>query len=149
MTHSPSSNTAQLLGPAADVNGPRQSISSPGSIGASSDTVIKNGRMDCLNIVERPAKVDISEYSQALRRLEEQLSLNDDTVTKFDPPYSDYDNSNDSEIIIHGQDYSRSAGMPDYLNNLGQQQYSGLCHFSGAQICQINISLSLYLPIDS
>ncbi|KAM7487124.1 hypothetical protein LguiB_024608 [Lonicera macranthoides] len=128
LTHSPSSYTAQLPGPAADVNGLRESISSPGSVEASSDTVIKNGRMDCLNIVERPAKVDSSsefKISQALRELEEQLSLNDDTITKFDPPYSDYDNSNDSEILIHVQDYSRSAGMPDDLNNIWQQQYSG------------------------
>jgi hypothetical protein len=60
-----------------------------------------------------------------LKQLKEQLSLDDDTITAFDPFYTRYDNSNDSDITARGQGSSQSAGISDDLNNLWQQQYSG------------------------
>lgn len=140
LTHSPNSNTTQVAGSTSfrEFQKPYQSISSPGSVEVSSDLVIKNDRTNYLDIIESTGEVENSsdlEINQALRRLEEQLSLNDDSLEQIGSFYYETQNSNDG-YIVHNQSSLRSAGMQDGSNNLMSQHSSGLCHLFGAQNCE-------------
>lgn len=78
---------------------PYQSLSSPE---VSSEIAIKNNGMDHLDRVDRREQRESSpeiEVTQALRRLEEQLSLNEDSVKCISTFYSQDENSNDSDIL--------------------------------------------------
>ena len=135
MCQSPSSFTSQHPGSTAVVSEypeTSQYLSSPGSVEVSSEAVITSNA-NCLEITERTGEVD-----KALRRLEEQLSLNDDSLKGMDPFYSENENSNDSEYVGQDQFYSRSAGM--------QETQSVLCHNS-IQVCFLHLHLvgKLYL----
>lgn len=84
---------------------------SPGSVEVSSDLVIKNGRESVDNLY-RTGESDSSskaDVSQALRRLEEQLSLNDDSFNEFvddNPNGSDIpEYSGDQFTAFHGQEH--------------------------------------------
>ena len=104
---SPSSYAPQYPGSTAiisELSKPRQS---PGSVEDrldSSDAVIKSNGMHHLDRGESMGEIGSSylfEGSQALQRLEEQLSLNDDSLEKNDPFWRGNDNSNDSDFIIN------------------------------------------------
>lgn len=133
----------------SDFFDPYQSSSSPGSVEVSSDMAVKNNGMDHLDTVDRRGQKDGStelEVTHALRRLEEQLSLNEDSIKEI-PFYSQDENSNDSDILQyqresakqdqcvalpHGpehidQRYRGHVGMQDDLNNLGFLSAAGDC----------------------
>ncbi|GMY26560.1 calmodulin-binding transcription activator 4 isoform X1 [Fagus crenata] len=133
----------------SDFFDPYQSSSSPGSVEVSSDMAVKNNGMDQLDGVDRRGQKDGStelEVTHALRRLEEQLSLNEDSIKEI-PFYSQDENSNDSDILQyqresakqdqcvalpHGpehidQRYRGHVGMQDDLNNLGFLSAAGDC----------------------
>ncbi|KAL6969247.1 hypothetical protein U1Q18_028971 [Sarracenia purpurea var. burkii] len=99
---------------------------SPESVEVSSDAVVKSDELDHLDRIGREGETSTSspglEVSQALRRIEEQLSLNDDTLKEIGPFCNENENSNDSEYIINDQ--CRPAASLN-LNNLVSQQDSG------------------------
>ncbi|GLU06224.1 hypothetical protein SLE2022_232720 [Rubroshorea leprosula] len=129
---SPSSNSHTSQNPGSnsvisDIYEPSQSLSSPGSVEVSSNIGIKNKGVD--NAEKHTSSADI-EVGQALRRLEEQLSLTEDTVKDISL-FSSKDD--DLEILefgkeiskqepLHGQDYILQdqlyTGMGNYPNNL-------------------------------
>ncbi|GAB4839753.1 hypothetical protein Ancab_020463 [Ancistrocladus abbreviatus] len=79
----------------SDVQDPYQNLSSPGSTEVSSEVVIKDNRILHYDRVERTGNLSTSshiEVSQALRRLEEQLSLDDDTLKDYEPIYHQDEN---------------------------------------------------------
>ncbi|GLT73799.1 hypothetical protein SLA2020_456330 [Shorea laevis] len=111
----------------SDIYEPSQGLSSPESVEVSSNIGIKNKGVD--NTEEHTSSADI-EVGQALRRLEEQLSLTEDTIKDISP-FSSKDD--DLEILefgkeiskqepLHGQDYILQdqlyTGMGNYPNNL-------------------------------
>lgn len=78
-----------------------QNQSSPGEI--CSDAVINNsGTSDTTGRTEEAISSPGLEMSQALRRLEEQLSLNDDSFKEIDPLYADAINDDSSFIQMQG-----------------------------------------------
>ncbi|CAK9169100.1 unnamed protein product [Ilex paraguariensis] len=130
LCQSPSSFTSQHPGSTAVVSEypePSQYLSSPGSVEVSSESVITS-TANCLEITERTGEVDNSsseqELDKALRKLEEQLSLNNDSLKEMDPFYSENENSNDSDYVGQDQFYIRSAGMQDDSISPVPQQYS-------------------------
>ncbi|XP_057496326.1 calmodulin-binding transcription activator 4-like isoform X2 [Actinidia eriantha] len=101
---SPSSNAPQYPGSTSTISELSKPHQSPGSVEDSSDAVIKSNGMHHLNRCKSMGEISSSslfEVSQALQRLEEQLSLNDDSLEKNDPFWRGNDNSNDSDFIIN------------------------------------------------
>ncbi|KAF5952802.1 hypothetical protein HYC85_010746 [Camellia sinensis] len=124
-SQSPNCYTAQHPGSTivSELYEPHQS---PGSVEVSSDAVVKSNGMDHLDWIERKGEMSSSselEVSQALRRLEEQLSLNDDSLEEIGPFCSENENSNDSECVINDQ-YKSSASLDD-VNTLALGRESG------------------------
>lgn len=130
LVQSPSSNTTQLPGSAAvgsELVDSYESTSSPCSIEVSSGVVIKGNGTSRFNGTERVVEPDGSpelEINQALRRLEEQLSLNDENLKDIGPFYSENENSYDLDYDLPEQSY-RTSEMQDGSNNHVLQQYSG------------------------
>ncbi|XP_057485499.1 calmodulin-binding transcription activator 4-like isoform X2 [Actinidia eriantha] len=125
-SQSPSSHTAQHPGSATAISELYDPYQSPGSVEISSDAVANSNGMDHLDMIERKGESNGSselEFSQALRRLEEQLSLNDETLEEIGSFCNGNENLNDSESIINGQ--SEFAPSVDDLNTLLLQQQSG------------------------
>lgn len=78
-----------------------QNQSSPGEI--CSDAIINNnGTTDTIGRTEEVISSPGLEMCQALRRLEEQLSLNDDSLKEIDPLYGDAINDDSSLIQMQG-----------------------------------------------
>lgn len=144
-SQSQSSYTAQNLGSNSVISELQQSYQnqySPTEV--SSEVVIKTNGMIHLkntNISEefnnRSSGIEVS---QALRRLEEQLSLNEDNLEEigiFGSQNENFGNSgglNDGNIfsrdqqvgsVSHDQLYGGYAGMQDYSNSLGLLENSG------------------------
>ncbi|KAL6974820.1 Calmodulin-binding transcription activator 4, partial [Sarracenia purpurea var. burkii] len=122
---SPRSYTAQHPGSTAVINELYKPYQSPGSEEDNSDEVIKTNGMDLLDRIER--MVDISnsselEFSKALQRLEEELSLDDDSLKEIDPLCRENGNLNDSEYILNDK---CTAALPDDLSNPVLQRESG------------------------
>ncbi|RXH71603.1 hypothetical protein DVH24_025104 [Malus domestica] len=137
-SHSPSSNSTPpgSISIVSDLREPNQNLSSPGSLEVSSDIVNKNGRGNPENLygtgeLDSLTKFDVN---QALRQLEEQLSLNEDSFKGFmdDSPnasdildYTDITNKdqfaafNEPGYVVHDQFYSEPARMQ------GNADYSG------------------------
>lgn len=93
---------------------------SPGAVEVSTDAVVKNNGIDSLDRIAGLAQSSSSselEVSQALRRLEEQLSSNDDSLDAM---------KNDLDLIQIGQ--SRYVAYPDDENDLLLQQETGMWH---------------------
>lgn len=114
LSQSPSSYTAQHPGSLTMISELHEPYQSPGSIEVSSDAVVKTKGMDHLGMKEIKEEVVGSselEVSQALRRLEMQLSLTDDTVEDIGPFCNEDENSNDAEDIIN--DRFRSTASLD------------------------------------
>lgn len=130
LIQSPCSNTTQLPATTAVVSEPVESYEStfsPSSIEVSSDVVIKGNGTSCFDGTEFTVKTDGSpelEINQALKRLEEQLSLNDENLKDIGPFYIENDNSYDLDYDLREQSY-RTTEMQDGSNNRGLQQYAG------------------------
>ncbi|KAK4265058.1 hypothetical protein QN277_026160 [Acacia crassicarpa] len=95
-SQSPSSYTTQKLGSTSmfgDSCEPNQSFSSPRSVEFASDIVIKNNGMDHLDGTEAESG---NSTAEALRRLEEQLSLNEDSFKEIDSFSGEQENAHDS-----------------------------------------------------
>lgn len=108
-SQSPISGNTQQLGSSSLLGESYDQIhnlSSPGSVEFSSSVVIKSNGMNYSQDIERTEEVTSSsshEISQALRRLEEQLSLNDDSLEEIGNCYTQNENSHDSEKSTQGQ----------------------------------------------
>lgn len=107
-TQSPCSSTTPNQGSTSigDLYEPCQSLTSPGSIEVSSDVLMKTNGGDYFQGGERTGNLGSStelNVSQALRRLEEQLSLNDDSLKEFDPSSSQDEDPVKSELEYDGE----------------------------------------------
>ena len=114
---SPSSNSYTSQNPgsnslASDVHEPYQNLSSPGSVEISSDIVIKNNEID--NAVEYTSPADL-QVSQALKRLEEQLSLNEDSFKEMSPFCSLDGDTDDSKFLEYGRGIANQDPQADLL----------------------------------
>ncbi|KAH0991941.1 hypothetical protein GBA52_003424 [Prunus armeniaca] len=149
-SNSPSDKTTQNRGSISmisDLHEPYQNLSSPGSVEVNSDVAIKkNGRENPDKLYgteesDSSAKFDVS---QALRRLEEQLSLNEDSFNEFvdDNPNSDImdrfneflDDTNGSDILedhsdMTNQDQFTAFHGPEYV--VHDQFYGGRAQMQG------------------
>ncbi|XVF02782.1 hypothetical protein REPUB_Repub04eG0203800 [Reevesia pubescens] len=97
---------------ASDVHEPYQNFSSPGSVEVSSEIVIKNDGID--NTVEYTSTADLH-VSQALKRLEEQLSLDEDSFKEMSS-FSSLDEDTDySEFLEYGGAISKQDPQADLL----------------------------------
>ncbi|XVF85297.1 hypothetical protein PTKIN_Ptkin17bG0106300 [Pterospermum kingtungense] len=111
----PNSSTSQNPGSnslASAVHEVYQNSSSPGSIEVSSNTVIKNNGLD--NTVEYTSPADL-QVSQALKRLEEQLSLNEDSVKEMSGLCSLDCDTNDSKFLECGREFAKQELQADLL----------------------------------
>ncbi|KAL2547213.1 Calmodulin-binding transcription activator 4 [Forsythia ovata] len=125
---SPNSFTTQQQDSSVVINGsnePYQNTSSPGSVEISSDGV-KSHEMYQSDITERIEEINSTsdpDLGQALRRIEQQLSLNDDVVDEINTFYIE---NKDSNYLGNGlNDYELSAQRPDASDSLLLQQHSG------------------------
>ncbi|XWS22785.1 hypothetical protein CRYUN_Cryun29cG0066000 [Craigia yunnanensis] len=112
---SPNSYTSQNPGSntlASDVHEPYQNLSSPGSVEVSTDIVIKNNGID--NTVEYASPADL-QASQTLKRLEEQLSLNEDSFKEMSPFCSLDGDTNDSKFLEYGTEIAKPEPQADLL----------------------------------
>ncbi|KAK1552677.1 hypothetical protein Q3G72_021557 [Acer saccharum] len=101
----------------SDFYEPYQSSSSPGSVEVSSGIAIKDNSVD---IIGEFTGCDDVKTSQALRRLEEQLSLNDDfyqEIDSFPNQYFEYEGG-----ISKQEQYEALSQSPEYTV---QEQYNG------------------------
>lgn len=115
---------------------PSQSLSSSGSVEVSSEIAVKDNGID--------SKREITNYvgdevNRALRKLEEQLSLNDDIIEEIDSLSSqdlEYKNEmskqdqfraslQSSEYVVEGQYNGGHAGFLDDSNDLVLSQNAG------------------------
>ncbi|XP_054805845.1 calmodulin-binding transcription activator 4 isoform X2 [Prosopis cineraria] len=113
-SQSPSSYTTQKLGSTSmfgDLYDPKQSFSCPGSVEFTSDIVIKNNGIDHLDGTEAESgnSTGLEVTQAALRRLEEQLSLNEDSLKEIDSLSSEQESTHDSSpeqntMAINNQD---------------------------------------------
>jgi len=121
-----------------------QTHSSPSSAEVSSINAIINHGTDNLDGVEGAALCSSSDLdvSKALRRIEEQLSLNDDAIKEIVPVFDD-------------DEYFNSVGLLDYEREISQQdQHEALLQVSDPVNCQFlsendglrNVS-SNYMPL--
>ncbi|XP_030459800.1 calmodulin-binding transcription activator 4 isoform X1 [Syzygium oleosum] len=121
---SPSPYSIQNQGSASLDSCQTQSSPSPAEV-TSVKAVINHG-MDNLDRVEGAALCSSSDLnmSKALRRIEEQLSLNDDTMKEIDPLFVD-------------DEYFNSVGFLDCEREISQQdQHEALLHVSDPVNCQ-------------
>ncbi|KAL3322384.1 hypothetical protein AABB24_039821 [Solanum stoloniferum] len=79
------------------------------------------------------------EISQALRRLEEQLNLNDDSSPEIYSLYSEIKNSNDAENVVH--DKSSLVQIQDNPNNLLLLPHSGESSESQDQLLNLDANM--------
>ncbi|MCD9640170.1 hypothetical protein HAX54_025314 [Datura stramonium] len=115
---------------------------SPGYGEICSDAVINSNWMNVSNITRRSEGLSSSprvEISQALRSLEEQLSLNDDSAAEMFPLYSDIENSNDAENLVY--DKSSHVQIQDNSNNLLLQPHSGESSESQHQLLNLDANM--------
>ncbi|KAM0020163.1 putative transcription factor CG1-CAMTA family [Helianthus debilis subsp. tardiflorus] len=105
---------------------PYDNTSSPSSIEVSSDAVTKSngtGSLSYTQGIEEISGSPNSEIDQALRRIEEQLSLDEDNLKDISAFYNaNIEISNDSEFSANERTY---AGMQDGSNNFASEQYPG------------------------
>ncbi|KAL2510341.1 Calmodulin-binding transcription activator 4 [Forsythia ovata] len=107
-------------------NEPNQSQPSPGSMEITSTEVIKTRGINPSDIIERKKEVNSSsepDLSEALRIIEQQLSLNDDVEKEINTFYIENEDSIDLENVLC--DYDLSAQTPDHSENLLSKRHSG------------------------
>lgn len=117
-TQSPGSSTTQNPGSISisDLYEPYQTLMSPGSAEVSSDIVIKKNDGEHFNGVEGTGVLGTEtelNVSEALRRLEEQLSLNDDGFKEFDLQCNQDDDPNELDLL----DYKSEISNQDHYAN--------------------------------
>ncbi|XP_058192814.1 calmodulin-binding transcription activator 4-like [Rhododendron vialii] len=118
---SPSALAAQHPAAAALIGEVYEPYQSPGAVEVSSDAVVQNNGMDHLDRIAGTPEISSSselEVGQALRRLEEQLSLNDDGFEEIKN-----ENSNDLDLMLNYQ--CRYVPFPDDEIDLVLQQETG------------------------
>nr|GMD96771.1 calmodulin-binding transcription activator 4-like isoform X1 [Ipomoea batatas] len=126
-SQSPSPYSTQYAGSSVVVNESFEPYSSPGSVEISSHAATTSNGISQSSVREGVDEVSSSsarEMSLALRKLEEQLSLNDDSFKEIDPLYNDIDNSDGVQNIL--DDHRTFTRMPEDSNSLLLQQHSGL-----------------------
>ena len=115
---------------------PYESTSSPSSVEVTSDVVNKSNGTSPLSLAEGTEELGGSpnfEVDQALQRIREQLSLDEDNLNDIGAFYSENgafysenEISNESGLTINEQDYCGSGGIQDGSNNYASEQYPGL-----------------------
>ncbi|XP_076926007.1 calmodulin-binding transcription activator 4-like [Bidens hawaiensis] len=103
---------------------PYDNNSSPSSTEFSSEVItISNGTspMSCSQGIEETGGSNF-EIDQALRRIKEQLSLDEDNMKDISAFYSENEISNDSGFSVNEQDF---GGIQDGSNNYASEQYPG------------------------
>lgn len=96
----------------------------------SSSQIVTSHRMNQLDIKERTNEASSSsapDLSEALRRIEQQLSLNDDEVTEINTYYFENEDSNDLVDVL--REYELSGQTPNGPGNILSQQ-SGVYYLS-------------------
>ncbi|KAI7737618.1 hypothetical protein M8C21_017052, partial [Ambrosia artemisiifolia] len=105
---------------------PYDNTSSPSSIEVSSDVVTKSNGTGSLSYAQGIEEIDSSpssNFGQALRRLEEQLSLDEDNLKDISAfNYNAKEISNESEFSANERTY---GGMQDDSINFASEQYPG------------------------
>ncbi|KAI3730814.1 hypothetical protein L1987_61992 [Smallanthus sonchifolius] len=104
---------------------PYDNTSSPSSIDLSSDLITKsNGTspLSCTQGIEEIGGSPSFEIDQALRRIKEQLSLEEDYLKDISAFYSENEIPNESGFPVNEQVY---GGMQDGSNNYPSEQYPG------------------------
>ncbi|KAI3733330.1 hypothetical protein L6452_12773 [Arctium lappa] len=107
---------------------PYESTSSPSSVEVSSDVVTKSNGTSPLSLAAGTEEIGGSpnfEIDQALQRIREQLSLDEDNLKDIGAFYSENELSNESGLTVNEQDYGGSGGMQDGSNNYASEQYPG------------------------
>ncbi|GKV17650.1 hypothetical protein SLEP1_g28124 [Rubroshorea leprosula] len=106
----------------SDVHEPSQNFLSPGYVEVSSDLGLKNRGVDSPEKHTSSADLDVS---QALRRIEEQLSLDEDNTKDIGPFYIEDGDANDLDILEYGKEIPKQQPLhgPDYT--LQGQIYTG------------------------
>lgn len=113
-----------------DSYGPNQSFSSPGSAEVTSDIFILNNGMGHSEGTEAESGTSTElKVTQALRRLEEQLSLNDESFEEIVPSYNENEATHDSKPqnhqgVIYKQEESASLSGPN-SQGLLYDRYNG------------------------
>lgn len=108
----------------SEVNESYQSLPSPSSAEVSSSKVSNNHMMDHFDNAygEEFSKSGDIEVRKALKRLEEQLSLNDDTIEELEP-------------FVLEDEQSNSTGFLDYESEISTKyQYGNLLDGSGYSV---------------
>ncbi|KDP26824.1 hypothetical protein JCGZ_17982 [Jatropha curcas] len=138
---SPTSYATQNRDSTSAISDPYQNSSSPGSIEVTSEIVTKDNGLDTPEDFTSSAKDEVSKF---LRRLEEQLSLNEDSIQEIDTFSSQKGGTNDPELLeyesevskkdpnlLHGQEYILNNQY--YGENVGMQlQIKNLVHLQDA-----------------
>ncbi|KAL2484458.1 Calmodulin-binding transcription activator 4 [Abeliophyllum distichum] len=109
-------------------NEPNQSQPSSGSMEITSTEVIKTHGINPSDIIERTKEVNSSsepDLSEALRKIEQQLSLNDDVEKEINTFYIENENEDSIDLENVLRDYDLSAQTPDHSENLLSQRRSG------------------------
>jgi len=112
---------------------PYDNTSSPSSTEVSSDVVTKSngtGPLSCTQEIEEIGRSPNIKFDQALRRLEEQLSLDEDNLKDVSAFYNANEISNESEFSANDQNH---GGMQNGSNNFASELYPGLFPLFGAQ----------------
>ncbi|KAL3352234.1 hypothetical protein AABB24_020344 [Solanum stoloniferum] len=119
-----------------------QDESRPGYGEICSDAAIHSNGMNVSDITRMMEGVSNSpkvEISQALRRLEEQLNLNDDSSLEIYSLYSEIENANDAENVVH--DKSSLVQIQDNSNNLLLLPHSGESSESQDQLLNLDANM--------
>lgn len=126
-SQSPNSYATHKIGTTSmfgDSYEPNQSSSSPGSIEVTSNIVINTNGIDNLDGTDADSgNSPEHEVTFALRRLEEQLSLNEDSFKGIEPLCREQENTHDSPascpaLSDHGQSYNEYSGRKGDLYKL-------------------------------
>ncbi|XP_050205101.2 calmodulin-binding transcription activator 4 isoform X2 [Mercurialis annua] len=113
---SPTSYTTQNQDSSSGVSGfhnPYRNLSSPSSIEDSSEVVTKDDGLD--NTVEFTSSGN-DEISHFLRKLEEQLSLNEDNISEIAPIYNQEGATNDPGLLVYEGQFSENILSKNSLN---------------------------------
>lgn len=138
LNQSPRSYTTQVPGTttfAPESQEQTQNFSNPGSVNGSYQSDFKNDMINSSDTTERNEEMDSLtkvEINQALKRLTQQLSLEDDCSGKNDSVYDDNGVSHDTEYSVRCQSPGISDRLQDDSDNLMTQLLSGLCCPYGA-----------------
>lgn len=139
ISQSPTAYTIQNLGSSSlAINESYQSHSSPVSVEVSSDATMEK-RIECLNGSNLTGSSSMMSVDQALRRLEVQLSLDDDDSLQKYAPVDDQD-GNEDILTLNDLCDSSYFGVSTIPNGLSQQQDSG-SEFSSVDLLSNSNSL--------